>query len=41
MMDETSRGQMAIAFQVAGGNMEKKKKEETNGEMQKAKLNRG
>ena len=47
-MDATSRRKMALAFQVAAGKVEKKKKQETNGEMHKrileekeAKLNRG
>ena len=35
MMDATSRSKMALAFQVAAGNVKKKKKEETNGEMHK------
>ena len=48
MMEGPSRSKMALAFQVAAGNVEKKKKQETNGEMhkrimeeQEAKLNRG
>ena len=47
-MDAISRRKMALAFQVAAGKAEKKKKQETNGEMHKrileekeAKLNRG